>query len=142
MVPRLGITVSEVRIIPVEYSDVMLMAPITAIISWPSSKKAISDAWVASVPGLFCGLLWMLFAMPNPAMAAMPTLTMIRAARVQQVERTERSLVNSEATPPHSPAGPGAAGSGGRLTSAVVVVIGQPPLPIIVPAGTMIGSGV
>jgi hypothetical protein len=82
-VPRLGITVSEVRIIPVEYSDVILMAPITAMISWPSSKKAISDAWVASIPALFCGLLWMLDATPNPAMAAMPTLTMIRAASVQ-----------------------------------------------------------
>ncbi len=81
--PRLGIAVIEVRIIPVEYSDVMLMAPTTAMISWPSSKKAISDACVASVPGLFCGLLWMLDAMPNPAMAAMPTLTMISAARVQ-----------------------------------------------------------
>ena len=81
--PRRGIAVSEVRIIPVEYSDVMLIAPITAMISWPSSKKAIRDAWVASIPALFCGLLWMLDAMPNPAMAEMPTLTMISDAIVQ-----------------------------------------------------------
>ena len=81
--PRRGIAVSEVRIIPVEYSDVMTIAPSTAMISWPSSKKAISDACVASVPALFHGLLWRLDAMPKPAMAAMPTLTMNSAAIVQ-----------------------------------------------------------
>jgi hypothetical protein len=82
-VPRRGIAVSEVRIIPVEYSDVIAMAPMTAMISWPSSKNAISEACVASVPALFHGWLWMLDAMPKPAMAAMPTLTMISAAIVQ-----------------------------------------------------------
>ena len=53
------------------------------MMSWPSSKNAISDACVASVPAAFHGLLWMLFAMPKPAMAAMPTLTMNSAAIVQ-----------------------------------------------------------
>ena len=33
--PRRGIAVSEVRIIPVEYSDVIAIAPSTAMISWP-----------------------------------------------------------------------------------------------------------
>ncbi len=33
--PRRGIAVSEVRIIPVEYSEVIVMAPSTAMISWP-----------------------------------------------------------------------------------------------------------
>src|SRR6516164_2724683 len=78
--PRRGCAVSEVRIIPVEYSDVIVSAPSTAMMSWPNSKKAISDACVASIPALFCGLLWMLFAMAKPAMAATPTLTMNIAA--------------------------------------------------------------
>jgi len=82
-VPRRGIAVSDVRIIPVEYSDVITSAPRTAMMSWPISKKAISDACVASVPALFHGLLWRLFAMPKPAMAATPTLTMNSAAIVQ-----------------------------------------------------------
>ena len=34
-VPRRGIAVSEVRIIPVEYSEVITIAPSTAMISWP-----------------------------------------------------------------------------------------------------------
>ena len=71
------------RIIPVEYSEVIVSAPSTAMMSWPISKKAISDACVASVPALFHGLLWRLDAMPKPAMAAMPTLTMNSAAIVQ-----------------------------------------------------------
>src|SRR6516162_4343746 len=81
--PRRGCAVSEVRIIPVEYSDVIASAPSTAMMSYPNSKKAISDACVASIPALFCGLLWMLFAMAKPAMAATPTLTMNIAAIVQ-----------------------------------------------------------
>src|SRR5215471_6635416 len=81
--PRRGCAVSEVRIIPVEYSEVIASAPSTAMMSWPNSKKAMSDACVASIPALFCGLLWMLLAMPKPAMAATPTLTMNSAAIVQ-----------------------------------------------------------
>ena len=45
------------------------------------------------------------------AVAATPTLTMNSAAIVQYVERTERSLVNSEASTPRSPARPAAGGS-------------------------------
>jgi hypothetical protein len=82
-VPRRGIAVSEVRIIPVEYSDVMIMAPITAMISWPTSKKKPSESCVASVPALFHGLLWMLDAWPKPIIAATPTLVMSSAAIVQ-----------------------------------------------------------
>src|SRR5215469_1442441 len=109
-VPRRGIAVSEVRIIPVEYSDVIVSAPSTAMISWPSSKKPPSEACVASIPALFAGLLWRLFAIAKPAMAAKPTLTMTIAAIVQYVERTERSLVNSEPIAPASPARPDAVG--------------------------------
>ena len=34
-VPRRGCTVSEVRIMPVEYSEVIVSAPSTAMTSWP-----------------------------------------------------------------------------------------------------------
>ena len=54
--PRRGWAVSEVRIIPVEYSEVITIAPSTAMISWPISKNAPSEAWVASNPALFPGL--------------------------------------------------------------------------------------
>ena len=81
--PRRGIAVSEVRIIPVEYSDVITSTPSTAMISWPNSKKAPSEAYVVSIPALFTGLLWRLLAIPKPAMAATPTLTMNSAAIVQ-----------------------------------------------------------
>ena len=81
--PRRGIAVSEVRIIPVEYSDVMTMAPITAMISWPMKRKGVRMLCVPSVPALFHGWLWMLFAMPKPMRAAMPTPTMNSAAIVQ-----------------------------------------------------------
>src|ERR1035441_1316716 len=35
IVPRRGIAVSDVRIMPVAYSDVMVTAPSTAMTSWP-----------------------------------------------------------------------------------------------------------
>ena len=59
------------------------IAPITAMISWPSSKNAPSEAWVASNPALLPGLLAM-FA-PVPAVIAMlrPTETTNSAPRVQ-----------------------------------------------------------
>ena len=37
-VPRLGMVVSEVLIMPVEYSDVIVSAPSTTMISWPISS--------------------------------------------------------------------------------------------------------
>jgi hypothetical protein len=45
MVPRLGIKVIEVRIIPVEYSDVMLMAPTARF--GRSARQA--DGWRTAV---------------------------------------------------------------------------------------------
>ena len=49
-VPRRGCTDSEVRIIPVEYSEVMASAPSTTMISWPRTRP-IRLCWVASKPG-------------------------------------------------------------------------------------------
>src|SRR6516162_11046220 len=134
-VPRRGIAVSEVRIIPVEYSDVIVSAPSTAMISWPNSKKAPSEACVASVLALFHGLLCRLDAMAKPAMAAKPTLTMTIAAIVQYVERTERSLVNSERIVPASPARPVAGGSAVscRLGATALAIV-QTPLPMLAAA--------
>src|SRR5574340_228150 len=39
-VPRRGCTVSVVRIMPVEYSEVMVRAPSTAMTSWPTYRPA------------------------------------------------------------------------------------------------------
>src|SRR6516164_8858237 len=125
-VPRRGIAVSEVRIIPVEYSDVIVSAPSTAMISWPNSKKPPSEACVASIPALFAGLLCRLFAIAKPAM------TMTIAAIVQYVERTERSLVNSERIVPASPARPVAGGSAVSCRlGAIALAIVQTPLPTL-----------
>ena len=49
-VPRRGCTVSEVRIIPVEYSEVTVSAPSTTMISWPRFRPARLRC-VASKPG-------------------------------------------------------------------------------------------
>ena len=82
--PRRGIAVSEVRIIPVEYSDVMTMAPITAMISWPSSKNGIRMLCVRVRARRLAraGYGWSC-AMPKPMRVAMPTLTTTSAAIVQ-----------------------------------------------------------
>ncbi len=81
--PRRGIAVSEVRIIPVEYSDVMTMAPMTAMISWPRKRNGVRMACVASVPAACQGWLWMVDEMPKPIRVAMPTLTTNSAKIVQ-----------------------------------------------------------
>ena len=80
---RRGWAVSEVRIIPVEYSEVMASAAITAMMSWPISKNAISETWVASKAALLPGL-WLKLASAPPVIAApMPMETTSSAARVQ-----------------------------------------------------------
>ena len=81
--PRRGCAVSEVRIIPVEYSEVIASAAITAMISWPISKNAISEIWVASNPALLAGLWLKLAALPAVIAAPMPMETTSSAARVQ-----------------------------------------------------------
>ena len=61
------------RIIPVEYSEVITIAPMTAMISWPSSKNAPSEVWVASNPTLLNG--WLVKCAAVPAAIAMPRPT-------------------------------------------------------------------
>ena len=48
MVSRLGIAVSEVLIIPVEYSAVSTIAPNTTMTSCPRKKRPAMLTWVAS----------------------------------------------------------------------------------------------
>ena len=71
------------RIIPVEYSEVITIAPMTAMISWPSSKNAPSEVWVASKPTSANG--WLVKCASVPAAIAMPspTETMNSAPSVQ-----------------------------------------------------------
>src|SRR6516225_8903581 len=47
-VPRRGITVSEVRIMPVEYSEVIIRAPSTTMTSWPSRARPRTLSWAPS----------------------------------------------------------------------------------------------
>ncbi len=49
--PRRGITASEVRIIPVEYSEVITSAPSTTMISSPSATCPVRLASAALKPG-------------------------------------------------------------------------------------------
>ena len=55
--PRLGITVSDVRIIPVEYSDVMVSVPRTTMTSWPRSASPTTLDWVGSKPARSCAAM-------------------------------------------------------------------------------------
>jgi hypothetical protein len=78
--PRRGCTDSVVRIIPVEYSEVMVSAPRTAITSWPRYRPA-RLCWVESKVPLLISLAC--DAAPALARAPMPTQTATRASRVQ-----------------------------------------------------------
>src|SRR5215471_11489889 len=122
--PRRGWTASEVRIIPVEYSEVMVSAPSAAMTSWPTYRPA-RLCWVASNSAALipsgCD------AVPALARAPMPMQTTIRANRVQYVERVDRILVNSDRSASAKPARPVSGGSR-RVAGAiwVVVISGHP----------------
>ena len=70
---------SEVRIIPVEYSEVMVSAPSTAMTSWPTYSPA-RLCWVASKSG---PSPWGCEAVPAVDSAPIPTVTTTRASSVQ-----------------------------------------------------------
>jgi hypothetical protein len=55
----------------------------TAMISWPSSKNAPSEVWVASNPIFWNGWLLKLAAVPAAIAMPRPTETMNRAPSVQ-----------------------------------------------------------
>src|SRR5215468_9051663 len=106
--PRRGCTDSVVRIIPVEYSDVMVSAPRTAMTSWPTYRPA-RLSWVASKVAL--SIVLACDAAPALSRAPMPTQTTTRASRVQYVERVDLILVNSDRSASPKPARPVSGGS-------------------------------
>src|SRR5262249_11204185 len=55
--PRRGITVSDVRIIPVEYSDVSVSVPRTTVTSWPSRASPTTLDCVGSKPSRSAGAM-------------------------------------------------------------------------------------
>src|SRR5215469_5360385 len=118
--PRRGCTDSVVRIIPVEYSEVMVSAPSTAMTSWPTYRPA-RLCWVASK---LVGLTpWGCDAVPAQARAPMPTQTTMRANRVQYVDRVDLILVNSDRSASPKPARPVCGGSRrSRAAGAIWVV--------------------
>ena len=89
-VPRRGTLVSDVLIMPVEYSEVMVSAPSTAITSCPTSRpirlpgtapdRALASADARST-ALAAPLTWA--AWPALNNAPMPTQTMIITSSVQ-----------------------------------------------------------
>src|SRR5260370_40578599 len=119
--------VSDVRIMPVEYSDVMFSAPSTTITSWLRMRPARLVA-VASKFSRSPGDTWFQCeAVPQLKSAPRPTVTTITASSVQYVDLTERSLVNSERSAAARPTRPRGAGrAAGRMAGAVVVVMSAP----------------
>ena len=128
-VTRLGIAVSEVLIIPVEYSAVSTIAPSTTMTSWPRKKSPAMLAWVASKVARSVGdVCDQLAAVPALIAAPIPMLTTSSTSSVQYVERTERILVNSERSVPPKPARPEGGGrTGGRAGWVVVAAMSDPP---------------
>ena len=83
-VARLGIAVSDVLIIPVEYSAVSTIAPSTTMTSWPRKKSPAMLTWVASKvarsEALVCDQL---AATPAEMAAPIPTLIANKTSSVQ-----------------------------------------------------------
>ena len=103
-VTRRGIAVSDVLIIPVEYSAVSTSAPNTTMTSWPRKNNPATLIWVASkVARSDAEVCDQLAATPAEMAAPIPTLITTSASSVHQVERTERILVNSERSVPLEP---------------------------------------
>src|SRR5579859_6821892 len=103
--PRRGMTVSDVLIIPVEYSDVMISAPSTTMMSWPRNTRPNRLFWTGSNVALSeadrllqCDLVTAAISAPSP------TLTTTSASSVQYVDRTDLILVHSDRSTPPSPA--------------------------------------
>src|SRR5690348_14846008 len=125
-VARLGIAVSDVLIIPVEYSAVTTSAPSTTMTSWPRKKSPAMLTWVASkVARSAAEVCDQLAATPAEMAAPIPTLIANKTSSVHQVERTERILVNSERSVPPSPARPAGGARAGPCL--VIAAMSGPP---------------
>src|SRR5690348_18426050 len=80
---------------PVEYSELITMTPRTAIASWPSASPDMlvdTGSNLARSAADICGQPWFV---PHEASTPRPMVAATRASKVQPVERTEKSLVNS-----------------------------------------------
>src|ERR1700733_3636797 len=95
IMPRCGLVISVVRIMPVEYSELITSTPSTPMISCPMYSPA-RLCCVGSKYGP-CGP-WL--AAPQLARAPNPTTTTNIASSAQYVDRTDRILVNSERSAP------------------------------------------
>src|SRR5674476_932872 len=141
--PRCGTAVNVVRIIPEEYSEVMISTPSTPIASWlrnialngnPAALKlAVSGSRPDSRPDV------------RPRANSEPS-PMVRTAvtrKVQEVERSDRILVHSERATPTMP-GRCSGFTVETKTGAVVVLTGSEPFwlpPVVRPALGWAGSG-
>jgi hypothetical protein len=91
-----------VRIIPVEYSDVIVSAPSAAMISWPRYRPSR----LRFVGSKYRPPASTLRAAAKLASAPMAMVITTRASSTQYVERVERILVNSDRSAPPNPARP------------------------------------
>src|SRR5664280_1148717 len=140
--PRWGTAVKVVRIIPEEYSVVMISTPRTPMASWlrnsplNGNPAALKFAVMASRPPRA-------EVRPRANSEPRPTVRTAVTAKVQKVERRERILVHSERATPTMP---------GRWSGLVVetktgdvaVLTGRQPswlLPLVRPALGCAGSG-
>src|SRR5438105_10803424 len=123
---RRGIAQSDVRIIPVEYSEVNVIAPSTTMTSWPRKNSPARLVWVASKVAWSPGDIWFQCdAVAAEIAPPRPMLTASSTSSVQYVDRTERILVHSESSAPRSPDRPVAGGS----AVVVMAAISVPPRP-------------
>src|SRR5581483_238117 len=121
-VTRRGIAVSDVLIIPVEYSAVSTSAPNTTMTSCPRKNNPATLIWVASkVARSEAEVCDQLADTPAEMAAPIPMLITTSTSSVHQVERTERILVNSERSVPPSPARPDGGGSTGAPGACLVI---------------------
>src|SRR5581483_9520946 len=119
---RRGWAVSEVRIIPVEYSEVIAMAPKTTMISWPRMMPK-RERWVRSSWASCAAVASPWLARPQLPSTLMPMVTTVAEPSVHMVERTDRILVHSERSAPPKPARPEAGGSAVSPPRAEVLVV-------------------
>src|SRR5580698_4277560 len=117
IMPRCGLVVSVVRIMPVEYSELMTSTPRTPMISCPM----YSPARLCRVGSKYgpCGPC----AAPALASAPKPTTTTNIASSVQYVDRTDRILVNSDRSAPANVTRPAERGRSSATPAAGAVVV-------------------
>ena len=90
---RSGTAVNVTLMPPVEYSLHTISTPSTPIASWPRIRPPIAKL-VGSGLIRSCGVRWVVW--PQEASAASPMVSVTRAISVQNVERSDHTLVHSD----------------------------------------------